>query len=458
MRGVAAGIVRGTLFFLLLVAPVIAGAHRGTAPDTSAATEAASSPGFAKARGKAHNASKHDSGSRAASSKHSSGRSKAGAKKTTRETQSHERAKTAKVSRAKPASEFNNGVAAALVASPFTRPGSPGRLGAGRGGRTSGGFIGWFGPVFWPYAYDDVFDYVFWPSDSSDYGDVFWAFAYDELLKGIFWADPELQGRGGEIVAASEEVANTEDRSRAGVLGLDGQSREFAQICDERSPWLGQWPIVRISQTIGLAREQRVSLKGLQRAASEAGRILKSACPPEAPSNPVERLEAMQQRVNAMAEAVGVIHPALASFYESLTDAQKARFQSSLPARGEEAPAPAGENQVIPQICTDHLAGLSTGTVDRIAAMLRLTSEQRPAGDALRSAVERAAQVLRAACPADLPADPPERLALIRQRLAAMIRAIDLVQPALEALYDLLSEAQKARFNSVGKQADHIGG
>ena len=457
MREVAAGIATGTLLLLLLIAPVTAGTHCGTAPDSTAATEAPSSSGFAKARGKTHNAS-NGSGSRAASSKHSSGRSRAGAKKTTREAQSHERARTAKVTRAKPASEFNNGVAAALVASPFTRPGSPGRVGAGRGDRVSGGFISWFGPVFWPYAYGDVFDYVFWPSDSSDYGDVFWAFAYDELLKGIFWADPELEGRGAEIVAASEEVANTEDRSRAGVLGPEGQPREFAQICDERSPWLGQWPIVRIAQTIGLAREQRVSLKGLQRAASEAGRILKSACPPEAPSNPVERLEAMQQRVNSMAEAVDVIGPALASFYESLADAQKARFQSSLPPPVDEAPSAAGENHVVPQICTDHLAGLSIETVDRIAAVLRLTSEQRPAADALRSAVGEATQVLRAACPAELPGAPPERLAVIRQRLGAMIRAIDLVQPALEALYDLLSEAQKARFNSVGKQAGRIGG
>ena len=25
------------------------------------------------------------------------------------------------------------------------------------------GFVAWYGPVFWPYAYSDIFDYVFWP-------------------------------------------------------------------------------------------------------------------------------------------------------------------------------------------------------------------------------------------------------------------------------------------------------
>jgi len=31
--------------------------------------------------------------------------------------------------------------------------------------RYHGGFIGWSGGLFWPYAYDDIFDYTFWPYD-----------------------------------------------------------------------------------------------------------------------------------------------------------------------------------------------------------------------------------------------------------------------------------------------------
>src|SRR5215471_10200775 len=34
--------------------------------------------------------------------------------------------------------------------------------------------VGWIGPVFWPYAYDDFFDYVFWP------------YAYDDVYYGIY--------------------------------------------------------------------------------------------------------------------------------------------------------------------------------------------------------------------------------------------------------------------------------
>ena len=34
------------------------------------------------------------------------------------------------------------------------------------------GFVPWYGPVFWPYAYSDIFDYTFWP---DGYDDGYWA-------------------------------------------------------------------------------------------------------------------------------------------------------------------------------------------------------------------------------------------------------------------------------------------
>src|SRR5207244_5322155 len=46
----------------------------------------------------------------------------------------------------------------------------------------SGIVIGWVGPLFWPYAYYDFFDYVFWPSAYDD----FWPYAYDDIYYGIY--------------------------------------------------------------------------------------------------------------------------------------------------------------------------------------------------------------------------------------------------------------------------------
>ena len=42
--------------------------------------------------------------------------------------------------------------------------------------------IGWLGPVFWPYAYDDFVDYTYWPYAY----DAFWPYAYDDVYDGFF--------------------------------------------------------------------------------------------------------------------------------------------------------------------------------------------------------------------------------------------------------------------------------
>src|SRR5262249_33627654 len=42
--------------------------------------------------------------------------------------------------------------------------------------------IGWIGPLFWPYAYDDFIDYTFWPYAY----DTFWPYAYDDVYVSIF--------------------------------------------------------------------------------------------------------------------------------------------------------------------------------------------------------------------------------------------------------------------------------
>ena len=42
--------------------------------------------------------------------------------------------------------------------------------------------IGWIGPLFWPYAYNDFVDYTFWPYAY----DAFWPYAYDDVYEGFF--------------------------------------------------------------------------------------------------------------------------------------------------------------------------------------------------------------------------------------------------------------------------------
>ena len=49
------------------------------------------------------------------------------------------------------------------------------------------------------------------------------------------------------------------------------------------------------------------------------------------PQTPVARLDAVKTRLQAMADAINIIRPKLQAFYASLSDEQKARFNTMGP-------------------------------------------------------------------------------------------------------------------------------
>src|SRR5262249_30626583 len=66
--------------------------------------------------------------------------------------------------------------------------------------------IGWYGPLFWPYADYDFFDYVYWPYAYDD----FWPYAYDDIYYGIYGNYayiPPGAGSGGHRVGSSSRRA-----------------------------------------------------------------------------------------------------------------------------------------------------------------------------------------------------------------------------------------------------------
>jgi hypothetical protein len=67
-------------------------------------------------------------------------------------------------------------------------------------------------------------------------------------------------------------------------------------------------------------------LNELAAAATKAADMLKSACPTEPPRTPVGRLDAAAKRLDALMQAIKTVRAALGSFYASLDDEQKARF------------------------------------------------------------------------------------------------------------------------------------
>jgi hypothetical protein len=86
-----------------------------------------------------------------------------------------------------------------------------------------------------------------------------------------------------------------------------------------------------------------------------------------------------------------------------------------------------------------------------IERALRPSEAQRPKLDALQKATAKAAEIVKAACPREIPGTPPGRLAAVEKRLQAMQQAVRTVRPAVEALYTALDDEQKARFNALGQ-------
>ena len=58
------------------------------------------------------------------------------------------------------------------------------------------------------------------------------------------------------------------------------------------------------------------------------GRFLQASCPASTPATPLERLDAVDKRVNSLLYAVVNLRPPLDTFYSSLGSEQKARFNT----------------------------------------------------------------------------------------------------------------------------------
>jgi hypothetical protein len=309
-------------------------------------------------------------------------------------------------------------------------------------------YVPWRGAVYWPYAYTDVFYYTFWP---RAYEPAYWAYAYDDFFDGVFFPDgaPYVEYAGG-LYEGPYAAATTGSAPNRGTPGRITPA--VRESCAEPDKGITAWPFRQIADAVRPNAEQEELLAQLERAAEEAAERLKQACPENLPMTPPGRLEAMTLRLRATLDAVKLVRPPLEKFYDSLTDEQKARFNEIGPemARvGRSAAARQAEKQ---DDCAGAKAGLSTLAVDRIEDVVRPTDAQLAALDRLSGALDKAVDMLQAACPTTLALTPVGRLETMEQRLQAMIEAANMVRPALEHFYASLSNEQKARFNRLSRR------
>ena len=98
------------------------------------------------------------------------------------------------------------------------------------------------------------------------------------------------------------------------------------------------------------------------------------------------------------------------------------------------------------QVCSGQASGLTDWPIERIAAQVQPTDQQRVLLDQLKDATAKAVNLLQSSCPTDLPSTPTGRLAAMRQRIASMLQAVQIVRPALDKFYQSLNDEQKERF------------
>jgi ABC-type transporter MlaC component len=113
------------------------------------------------------------------------------------------------------------------------------------------------------------------------------------------------------------------------VRTANRQQPNLAQACGGSSNQITSLPINQIRQVLHPNDAQQAALDEVNNAIARAANLLKENCDQEAqdqPITPPARLVAMEARLNALLKAIDTVQPAMAKFYNSLTDEQKARF------------------------------------------------------------------------------------------------------------------------------------
>ena len=316
--------------------------------------------------------------------------------------------------------------------------------GRGRNGwwRHGNGGYGWVGPLFWPFAYFDIYDYAVW---GNSLGAPFWGYGYDDIYAGVFapYGYDDLINYLPPRASASGVVPAVPER--------------LTQMCGEDSQDVAGLPIDLIQMAIEPTEAQKAALDELSAASMKAAQTIRAACPTQIALTAPGRLAFMQQRVEAMIAATTTVQPAMDKFYALLSDEQKAR----LTALGEDQrrrAAGRSRSRPLPQSCELLQAAPLRWPTEEVDARLRPADAQRAKVVALEAASARAADVLKSSCQNESAVTPPARLEAARKRLEAMLDAVKSIRTALDDLYGTLSDEQKAQFERIGPQRAAVAG
>jgi LTXXQ motif family protein len=292
--------------------------------------------------------------------------------------------------------------------------------------------------AFWPDAPADLIEYLLFPKGQDDR---FWLYGYGAIMNAAF-ADPaprrpSLAGKfaGARVADASAAVRPAESSSTTDPCG-------GGSAAADADTWLA-----RIEQAITPAAPQREVLQQLRSALVQAIERIKSACPGAPPATPTERLQAVQDRIWAMRDALLTIRQPFESFYHSLTQEQHWRLNRDSDAR--EIGARTGDGRS--DRCADP-AGINERPMRAIERAVRPTEQQRASLDTLRLGSAAMARLIMSACPTYPLLGHMGRFAAVSDRLDVMLFAVMTMAPAVQGFYGSLDDRQRAGFHRAMRQ------
>lgn len=302
------------------------------------------------------------------------------------------------------------------------------------------GSYGWVGPVFWPFAHDDLTNAIILGDTTS-----LSLYGYGDIYAAIF-----------APYAGAELAAYTAPQARRGRKVPSAET-----LCEASDS--GGLPIDRIAAAVAPNELQRTALDELAAAWNGARDTIRAACPAQAPVTAAERLRLMRDRIEVMIKATDAIAPPLAKFIDLLDDGQKAKFDAlakerrAAPASGQHNDAqlaaacqPDYDPRYDPQAQRQYEQLVQQQwPANDIATTLRLDDTGRARLDVLQDTTLRTMETL-SACPSKPPETPQARLAAAKARLQTMLQAVNGVADALDDFEADLSDEQKAGFEAIG--------
>jgi hypothetical protein len=139
------------------------------------------------------------------------------------------------------------------------------------------------------------------------------------------------------------EALNDEQRQRFNAMNGSTTGAPSAgnmvAACSQGAGSFIDLPAQRIEQVVQPTAQQQSAFDDLKKAAQKAGDQLQSSCPTAVPKSPVTRVDTVETRLTAMADAIKSVRPDLQNFYASLSDEQKAKFNTMGPPP-KSAPSP----------------------------------------------------------------------------------------------------------------------